>query len=132
ISAVTKYILEHFNQKTKRNDGHYTFSKVVNISEISKNNQTKEEKERVRLSGFNSIFAVSSIDAAKLYYLEFKKQMEKDLSKKLKVSLIYSYGVNEENVDGVLDDENSDSTEGLSASSRDFLEMAIKDYNEEF
>lgn len=46
--------------------------------------------------------------------------------------MIYNYGVNEENTGGLVDDENSDSIEGLSDSSRDFLEMAIKDYNEEF
>lgn len=50
----------------------------------------------------------------------------------MKISVIYNYGVNEENTGGLVDDENSDSIEGLSDSSRDFLEMAIKDYNEEF
>ncbi|BAK56570.1 HsdR family type I site-specific deoxyribonuclease [Candidatus Arthromitus sp. SFB-mouse-Japan] len=105
ISSVTEYILEHFNQKTKRSYG---------------------------FNGFNSIFAVSSIEAAKKYYLEFKKQMEEDPSKKLKISLIYSYGVNEESNAEFMDDENSDDTDGLSDSSRDFLEMAIKDYNKEF
>ena len=55
-----------------------------------------------------------------------------ELKQKLKISVIYNYGVNEENTGGLVDDENSDSIEGLSDSSRDFLEMAIKDYNEEF
>ena len=66
-----------------------------------------------------------------LFFLQsFLKILE--LKQKLKISVIYNYGVNEENTGGLVDDENSDSIEGLSDSSRDFLEMAIKDYNEEF
>ena len=112
LSKIVKYIIEHFDQKTKRN----SFYKL---------------KDR-RLAGFNSIFAVSSIDLAKKYYIEFKKQL-KDLptDKKLKVAIIYSYGVNEEEIDGMID-ENSEDTNGLDASSRDFLEEAIKDYNKMF
>lgn len=66
-----------------------------------------------------------------LFFLQsFLKILE--LKQKLKISVIYNYGVNEENTGGLVDDENSDSIEGLSDSLRDFLEMAIKDYNEEF
>lgn len=112
LANIVQYIREHFDQKTKRN----SFYKL---------------KDR-RLAGFNSIFAVSSIDVAKKYYAEFQRQL-KDVpcDKKLKIALIYSFGVNEEEIDGVID-ENSEDTSGLDKSSRDFLESAIKDYNAMF
>ena len=112
LTKIVGYIREHFDQKTKRN----TFYKL---------------KER-RLAGFNSIFAVSSIDVAKKYYAEFKRQLaDVPSDKRLKVATIYSFGVNEEEVDGVID-ENSEDTSGLDASSRDFLDVAITDYNAMF
>ena len=58
--------------------------------------------------------------------------MEEDPTKKLKIALIYSYGANEEDSDGILDEENSENTDALDASSHEFLENAIKDYNEIF
>ena len=131
IHNITGYILEHFDQKTKRSDKAYNFSKVDNIKEvvISKN-KVKESKKHVYLLGFNSLFCVANIDMAKAYYAEFKKQMEQlPPINRLKVALIYSFGVNEEN--GIID-ENSETTEGLDQSSRDFLEIAIKDYNKMF
>ena len=132
ISEVTTYILEHFDQKTKRGEGYYTFSKLMNIEDVARNAASKEQKEKMRLNGFNSIFAVSSIDAAKMYYLEFKKQMAAHPERALKVATIYSYGQNEEDPDGFIDDENSDDTSGLDTTSREFLDMAIGDYNETF
>ena len=132
ISEVTAYILEHFDQKTKRGEGYYTFSKLMNIEDVARNSVTKEQKEKMRLNGFNSIFAVSSIDAAKLYYMEFKKQMAAHPEKALKIATIYSYGQNEEDPDGFLDDENSDDTSALDTTSREFLDMAIDDYNKMF
>ncbi|MGN0655107.1 MAG: type I restriction endonuclease subunit R [Oscillospiraceae bacterium] len=132
ISEVVKYILEHFDQKTKRNNGFYTFNKLSNIAEVAKNQQAKEMKSKTRLNGFNSIFAVSSIEAAKLYYTEFKKQMKENPAYNLNIATIYSYGQNEEDPDGFIDDENSDDTNELDVSSRDFLEHAIQDYNETF
>lgn len=136
ISLVTKYILEHFNQKTKRNAGTYSFNKLTNIESVSKNRSIEEVREKVRLSGFNSIFAVSSINAAKAYYNEFKRQMEENPSEKLRIATIFSYAPNEEDLDestgGFLGEENSDSTYGLSKNSRDFLESAIEDYNKTF
>lgn len=112
LSNIVSYIREHFDQKTKRN----SFYKL---------------QER-RMAGFNSIFAVSSIDAAKKYYAEFKRQLaDVPSDKRLKVATIYSFGVNEEEVDGVMD-ENSEDTSGLDASSRDFLDAAIADYNAMF
>lgn len=87
-----------------------------------------------RLLGFNSIFAVSSIDAAKRYYLEFQSQMsEMTEEKRLKIATIFSFNANEDlEIDGIIEDENPEDTSRLDQSSRDFLESAIKDYNEMF
>lgn len=134
ISLVTKYILEHFDQKTYRGDKTYVFNSLTNISEVaSANRGTVEEiKHKQRVSGFNSIFAVASVPMAKLYYQEFKKQMAAEPTKKLRVATIFSYGANEEETDGILDEENSEDTSALDQNSRDFLESSIKDYNELF
>jgi len=111
ISNIVKYIREHFDQKTKRNSFY-------------------QLKER-RLAGFNSIFATASIDVCKLYYNEFQNQ-QKNLPEvqRLKIATIFSYGANDElsDIDGLID-ENSENTDNLSVSHRDFLEMAIRDYN---
>lgn len=115
ISNIVTYIREHFDQKTKRNSFY-------------------QLKDR-RLAGFNSIFAVSSIDVAKIYYTEFQKQMAGLPSdKQLKIATIYSFSANEEDpeIDGILDDENPEDTSKLDQSSRDFLEAAIQDYNKLF
>lgn len=112
LANIVQYIRDHFDQKTKRNSSY-------------------KLKDR-RLAGFNSIFAVSSIDVAKKYYAEFKKQLaDAPSDKKLKIAIIYSFGVNDEEIDGMID-ENSEDTSGLDKSSRDFLENAIKDYNAMF
>jgi type I restriction enzyme R subunit len=69
---------------------------------------------------------------AKIYYSEFKKQLEGLPSdQQLEVATIFSYTANEEEPDGTID-ENSEDTSGLDASSRDFLEQAIQDYNKMF
>ena len=134
IELVTRYILEHFDQKTYRGDKTYLFNTLTNIAEVAsgKNGAVEEIKQKQRLSGFNSIFAVASVDMAKLYYQEFKKQMAADPAKRLRVATIYSYGANEEEADGILDEENSEDTSALDQNSRDFLEAAIRDYNETF
>lgn len=112
ITNIVRYIREHFDQKTKRN----SYYKI----------------EDRRLAGFNSIFAVSSIEVAKKYYAEFKKQLaDVPSDKHLKVATIYSFGVNDEDLDGMID-ENSEDTSGLDVSSRDFLDSAIVDYNKLF
>ena len=134
IHEIVAYILEHFEQKTMRNCRSFEFRKLMNIAEVAsaKKKPVEENRQKTRLVGFNSIFAVSSIDTAKLYYMEFKKQMAAlPPDRRLKVATIYSYGANEaeEDFTGLLDDENSDSTDNLDQSSRDFLEDAIKDYN---
>lgn len=134
IELVTRYILEHFDQKTYRGDKTYLFHSLTNIAEVAsgKNGAVEEIKQKQRISGFNSIFAVASVPMAKLYYQEFKKQMAADPTKKLRVAVIYSYGANEEETDGILDEENSENTSALDQSSRDFLDAAIRDYNEMF
>ncbi len=137
ISNVTKYIREHFDQKTKRNSKPYAFTALANIHEAASardRSAVEEVKQKIRLSGFNSIFAVSSIEVAKSYYSEFKKQqVEVPELQKLKIATIFSYGANEvdDEMDG-LEDENSDNTEGLDTNSRNFLEAAIQDYNKMF
>ena len=110
IREIVSYVVEHFEQKTMRNK-HY-------------------ELKDQRLSGFNSIFAVSSIPVAKKYYLEFKKQLE-EKNKNLTIATIFSYSANEEENTDNLDDESFD-TENLDLSSREFLEEAISDYNKKF
>ena len=135
IRLVTEYILTHFDQKTYRGDKTYTYNVLQNIAEVasaSGRDAIEEVKRKQRISGFNSIFAVSSVDAAKLYYAEFRRQMEADPTKKLRVAIIYSYGANEEETDGILDEENSEDTSALDAGSREFLEAAIADYNAMF
>ena len=135
ITKVVEYILDHFNQKTYRNEKSYEFNKLVNINDVAiakDKNAIEEKKQKLRLSGFNSIFCVSSVDAAKLYYNEFKRQMSENPSKKLNIATIFSYGANEEVDDSLLVEENSEDTSNLDKSSRDFLEDAIHDYNDMF
>lgn len=135
VSLVTEYILDHFNQKTYRNEKSYNFNALANIADVAgdKTGRIAEVKNKLRLSGFNAILAVSSVDAAKLYYSEFVRQMSASPAKKLKIALIYSYGANEaEAEDGLLDEENSESTAALDQTARDFLEAAIQDYNATF
>ena len=133
IAEIVKYILEHFHQKTKRDRESFDFSVLTNVQEVAsakKRDEVVEKKQSRKMRGFNSIFAVSSIDAAKLYYTEFHRQM-KDLPEaaKLRVATIYSYGVNEAENDDFVEDENSENTDGLDKSSREFLDKAIDDYN---
>ena len=126
ISAITKYIIEHFSSKTK-NDESYVYNTLENVVEVAKNRDARQIKSKSNIKGFNSIFAVANINMAKKYYSEFKNTKNHNL----KIALIYSYGANDEVVDGVYD-ENSETTEGLNKSDRDFLELAIKDYNKMF
>lgn len=135
IRLVTDYILTHFDQKTYRGDKTYTYSVLQNIAEVASagsKQQIEEIKQKQRVSGFNSIFAVSSVDAAKLYYAEFQRQMAENPQKRLKVAVIYSYGANEEETDGILDEENPEDTSALDQNSRDYLDAAICDYNQMF
>lgn len=131
ITLVTKYILEHFNQKTYKNEK-YTYTKITNIYDVA-NKGKQEQRNKINITGFNSILATSSIESAKLYYSEFMKQM-KDLpeDKKIKIAVIYSYGTNKNKIDDIIDEENSENVSGLDDYSRKFLDKAIDDYNKMF
>ena len=134
VSAVVKYILEHFDQKTKRSS-YYSYRVAQNIEQMAKakKGEVKEEKTTLKLAGFNAMFAVASIEMAKAYYNEFKaQQAHLPEAQRLKIATIYSYGANEEEIDGILVEENPESTTNLDQPSRDFLEGAIKDYNQMF
>ena len=124
IQLITGYIIDNFDRKTKA--GNYLFRAIDNVDELAKDNKKKEVKVVRSLNGFNSIFAVSNINMAKKYYEAFKQQPNN-----LKIALIYSFGVNDAIDDGLFD-ENSESTENLSKSDRDFLDSAITDYNKMF
>ena len=111
VSKIVEYIIDHFDQKTKRNSFY--------------------DLKGQRVNGFNSIFAVSSIPMAKKYYLEFKKQLE-EKHKDLTIATIYSYAPNEEdNSNGILEDEEF-ATDLLDQSSREFLDFVIVEYNKKF
>lgn len=134
IHNVAQYILEHFDQQTKRGKA-YSFSLLTNVKEIAADKKKTVEEQRVKtkISGFNSIFAVQNIPCAKLYYLELKRLMEQlPENRRLKIATIFSYAPNEQDAEDGDREENSDSTEGLDANSREFLEMAIADYNRMF
>jgi type I restriction enzyme R subunit len=112
VSRIVDYILEHFDQKTRRNE-------TYNLSDR-------------RVAGFNSILATQSIEAAKRYYLAFRQaQAEKPEEQRLKIATIYSFAANEEDPDGLLAEEGFE-VEALDKSSRDFLDGAIQDYNKMF
>jgi len=134
ISDVTAYILEHFEQKTYRNQSrsYYDYKIITNIDKmaVSKNNTVSEKKQSTKVNGFNSIFAVASIPMAMKYYNEFRKQMGES-GKSLSIATIFSYSPNEEYPEDTLFDENFE-TDGLDKTSRDFLDCALKDYNNTF
>ena len=124
VEEIVKYIIEHFNAKTKRDAKSYEFKKLQNIKEVASSKGAVEEIKKVtRITGFNSIFAVSSIPMAQKYYYELKKQIE-EANADIKIATIFSFSPNEDD----FDDESFD-TEGLDQNSRDFLESAIMDYN---
>lgn len=109
IAQIVGYIREHFDQKTKRSSSYRHDGK--------------------RLTGFNSLLATASIDAAKRYYAEFSKQQQSlPEAQRLKIGLIYSFAANEDEEGGLLGEEEFE-TDGLDQGSRDFLEGAIRDYN---
>ncbi|WP_096030641.1 type I restriction endonuclease subunit R [Campylobacter lanienae] len=111
VKKIVEYIIEHFDQKTKRSSYY--------------------DLKGQRINGFNSMFAVASIDMAKKYYLEFKKQLE-EKQKDLTIATIFSFSANEEDrADGIIDDEGFE-TELLDKSSREFLDFAISEYNKKF
>lgn len=115
IATVTEYLLRGYDTKTHRNQ-HYTH-------------------KQKQLSGFNAMFAVQSIEAAKLYYDEIQRQQaELPVSKQLKIATIFSFAPNEEqSAYGEIQDEEFDpSNSGMTQSSKEFLTRAINDYNQLF
>ena len=112
IAKVVAYVRERFDAKTRRASV-YTHAGR-------------------RMAGFNALFATASIDAAKRYYNAFVyRQDELPPAQRLKVGLIYSFAANEAEPDGLLGEEDFDAS-GLDATSREFLEDAIQDYNQLF
>lgn len=102
IKEITQYILTHFKQKTHR----------LNSSG----------------KGFNAMFAVSSVEAAKLYYEQFKLQQQA-VENPLKIATIFSFAANEEqNAIGEIADETFEPT-AMNSSAKEFLSLAIDDYN---
>ena len=110
ISEITKHILKVFDTKTHRNEFY-------------------DLKNR-RINGFNAMFAVQSVDAAKLYYEEFEKQQgDLPIEKRLKVATIYSFAANEEQkAIGEISEESFD-VSAMDSSAKEFLEKVIDDYN---
>ncbi|MFW5265689.1 type I restriction endonuclease subunit R [Pseudomonas aeruginosa] len=102
IREITQYILNNFRQKTHR---------------LHAGNK-----------GFNAMFAVSSVDAAKLYY-ECFRELQKSSDKPLKVATIFSFAANEEqDAIGDIQDESFD-VSAMNSSAKEFLSAAIADYN---
>ncbi|WP_024938614.1 type I restriction endonuclease subunit R [Xanthomonas arboricola] len=102
IRGITQYILTHYRQKTHR---------------LHAGNK-----------GFNAMFAVSSVDAAKLYY-ECFRELQKTSDKPLKVATIFSFAANEEqDAIGDIQDESFD-VSAMNSSAKEFLGAAIADYN---
>jgi len=130
ISMVTSYILDHFDQKTKRNQ-FYSFNRTMNVADVVRFGDSKRETLLGRMNGFNSIFAVASIPAAMKYYTEFKKQLA-ERNNSLKIATIFSFAANEDDPEeGFIFDEDLD-VMGMDQSSRDFLGFVIANYNKDF
>ena len=110
IRMVTEYILNHFDQKTKRNTYYDYKGKKVN--------------------GFNSIFAVASIPMAIQYYHEFKRQL-KESGKQLNIATIFTSQQNGDDWDEGITVGEFD-LETMTFSERQFLDMAVVDYNKMF
>ena len=135
IKLVAKYILDHFDEKTKQADI-YGMSHLKNVAEmVRKGKKAKAVRtQKLQTRGFNSILAVDSIPTAIAYYNELMKQMEElDDSQKRTIAMIYTYAANEaEDETGTLEDENPEGIGQLDGDSRQALEAAIKRYNETF
>lgn len=105
IKEISQYIYQNFRIKTHRNQGGN--------------------------KGFNAMFAVSSVDAAKLYYEELNR-LQQGNEKPLKIATIYSFAANEEqNAIGEIVDETFEPT-AMDSSAKEFLTKAINDYNAMF
>lgn len=132
INIVTRYIIDHFAEKTKQDAETFTMNKLTNVKEVvKKGRNATEEKQTFKTRGFNSLFAVDSVKAAIMYYNEFKRQLAEPGAPDLRIATIFTYSANEAEDDewGFEDDENPEGTAGMDMQSRDALEAAIKDYN---
>ena len=98
---------------------------------ILKNFRVKTHRSHIAAKGFNAMFAVSSVDAAKLYY-ESLNNLQKNSEKPLKIATIFSFAANEEQsaIGDILDETFEPSA--MDSSAKEFLILAIKDYNEMF
>lgn len=106
--------------------------RIKEISQYILNNfKIKTHRTYIGESGFNAMFAVSSVDAAKLYY-ETLNNLQKDMEKPLKIATIFSFAANEEQSSiGEISDENFEPT-AMDLSAKEFLASAIEDYNRMF
>lgn len=106
--------------------------RIKEISQYILNNfMIKTHRSHVGAKGFNAMFAVSSVDAAKLYY-ESLNDLQRDSEKPLKIATIFSFAANEEqsSIGEILDETFEPSA--MDSSAKEFLTLAIKDYNEMF
>ena len=100
---------------------------------ILKNFPLKTHRSHMGAKGFNAMFAVSSVDAAKAYYEAFSElQKDTEEKKRLKVSTIFSFAANEEqDAVGDIPDESFE-VSAMNSSAKEFLSAAIDDYNTAF
>lgn len=107
-------------------------ARIREISQyILKNYKIKTHRNKVGYNGFNAMFAVSSIDAAKAYYEELNL-LQKDSEKPLRIATIFSYAANEEqNAIGEIVDEGFEPS-AMDKSAKEFLTNSINDYNQMF
>lgn len=132
-------------QKLSAAESKQAFLHPTRISEISRYilNNFRQKTHRIHAGGkgFNAMFAVSSVDAAKAYYETFKNLQRADkvegTDKYLKVATIFSFAANEEQdaVGDILDESFDLSSTGegaMDSSAKEFLSAAIDDYNASF
>ncbi|EKL7627574.1 type I restriction endonuclease subunit R, partial [Enterococcus faecalis] len=106
--------------------------RIKEISQYILNNfRLKTHRSHANRKGFNAMFAVSSVDAAKLYY-ESLTTLQKDSERSLKIATIFSFAANEEQsaIGEILDETFEPSA--MDSSAKEFLSHAIKDYNDLF
>lgn len=134
VEAITGYILEHFDQKTKRDLGQTYIHKVVtNVEQsVRKRGASEAAKSDKTVRGFNALFATDSIPAARTYYEEFARQQEHlPPAQRLRVATIFSAQANPNSEIDIIEDEDFD-TSKLSGDNLEFLAGAVSDYNEMF
>ncbi len=126
---------EQDEQKLSAHESNAAFLHPLRIKEITEyilaNYRHKTARQKLGQQGFNAMFAVASVDAARLYYEEFKRQQE-DVENPLTMATIYSYAANEDlEAVGQLPDEGFNTTR-LQSSDKEFLSDVIADYNAQF